>query len=62
MLSHLGVVAQLGLICLKQFNNTHREKLCFGQFSTIIAGWLLLTFLICVHNQLISIIHSIITY
>ena len=25
-------------------------------------GWLLLTFLICLHNQLTSIIHCIITY
>ena len=43
---------------------------CFIQFSTRIAGWLLLTFLICLQNQLSSTIyplsrmlsHSIITY
>ena len=43
----------------KSVNNTHREKLCFIQFSTKIAGWLLPTFLICLHNQLNSIIHFI---
>ena len=32
----------------------------FIQFSTRMAGWLLLTFLICLHNQLSSI-HSIIS-
>ena len=35
------------------------EKLCFVQFITRMAGWLLLTFLICLHNQLSSIIHCI---
>ena len=40
-------------------NDTHMEKLCFIQFSTRMAGWLLLTFLICLHNQLSSIIHCI---
>ena len=33
---------------------------CFTQFSTAMAGWLLLIFLICLHNQLSSI-HSIIS-
>ena len=33
---------------------------CFTQFSTGIAGWLLLIFLICLHRQL-SPIHSIIS-
>ena len=42
------------------FNDTHREKLCFIQFS-IIVGSLLLTFFICLHDQLSSIMHSIIT-
>ena len=37
-------------------------KSCFIQFSKRMAGWLLLTFLICLHNQLRSIIHSIITF
>ena len=37
-------------------------KSCFIQFSKRMAGWLLLTFLICLHNQLSSIIHSIITF
>ena len=61
------------------FNDTHREKLCFTQFSTIIfwnRSWLLLTFLLCLYNQLswllltfllclynqLSSINSIITY
>ena len=36
-------------------NDTHREKLYgFIQFSTRMAGWLLLTFFICLHNQLSS--------
>ena len=39
--------------------DTQREKLCFIQFSTRMASWLLLTFLICLHNQLSSILHSI---
>ena len=39
-------------------NNTHREKLCFTQFS-IRNGWL--TAFVYSHNQL-SFIHSIITY
>ena len=43
------------------YNDTHREKLCFTQFSTRMAPWLLLTFFVCLHNQLSSI-HSIITY
>ena len=33
---------------------------CFTQFSTGMAGWLLLIFLICLHNHLSSI-HSIIS-
>ena len=33
---------------------------CFTQFITEMAGWLLLIFLICLHNQLSSI-HSIIS-
>ena len=41
------------------FNDTHREKLSFIQFSTRMAGWLFLMDLICLHNQLSSIIHSI---
>ena len=42
-------------------NGTHREKLCFTQFSIRMAAWLLLTFSICLHNQLSSI-YLIITY
>ena len=38
-----------------------REKLCFTQFSKRMAACLLMTFLICLHNQL-SYIHSVITY
>ena len=41
-----------------KFNDTHREKLCFIQFSTGMAAWLLLIFFICLHNQLSSIMHS----
>ena len=44
------------------FNDTERGKLRFIQFSTRMTGWLLLTFLICLRNQLSSIIHSIIKY
>ena len=40
------------------FNDTHREKLCFIQFSTRMAVWPLLTFFICLHNHLSSM-HSI---
>ena len=36
-------------------NNTQWEKLCFSPFSTKMAAWLLLTFFICLHNQLGSI-------
>ena len=39
-------------------NDTLRKKLCFTQFSTRMAAWLLLIFFICLHNQL-SPIHSI---
>ena len=42
-------------------SDTHREKQGFTQFSTGMAGWLLLTFFICLHNELSSI-HSTITY
>ena len=42
-------------------NDTHREKLCSTKFSTRMTVWLLLTFFICLHNQLSSI-YSIITY
>ena len=42
-------------------NDTHREKLCFTQFSIRKATWLLLTSLACLQNQLSSI-HSIIIY
>ena len=33
---------------------------CFSQFSIVMAGWLLLISLICLHNQ-ISCVHSIIS-
>ena len=45
---------------LNVVNDTHRGDWCFTQFSTGMAGWLLLIFLICLHNQLSSI-HSIIS-
>ena len=38
-----------------------RKDWCFTQFSTGMAGWLLLIFFICLHNQLSSI-HSISTF
>ena len=41
-------------IRLKTLNDSHREKLCFAQFNTIMAAWLLLTFFICSHSQLSS--------
>ena len=44
------------------FNDTQRGKLRFIQFSTRMTVWLLLTFVICLRNQLSSIIHSIIKY
>ena len=47
-------------ICI--LNDTYREKLCHIQFNKRMADWLLLNFLICLHNQLSSIIHFIITY
>ena len=36
-------------------NDTQREKRCFTQLSTMVAAWLLLTFFICLHNQLSSV-------
>ena len=43
--------------CLhSQFNDTHREKLCFTESSIRSAAWLLLTFCICLHNKL-SFVH-----
>ena len=38
------------------------KKFFFIQFSTRMGGWLLLIFLICLHNQLSAIIHCIITH
>ena len=42
-------------------NNTHKEKLCFTQFSTRMTAWLLLTFFTCLLNPLTSI-NSIFKY
>ena len=47
---------------LMLFNNTHRGKLRFIQFSTRMAGWLLLAFIICLPNQLSSSINFIIMH
>ena len=47
---------------MKAFNDTHMEKLCFIQFSARIAGWLLLNFLLCLHNQISSIIYYTLYY
>ena len=64
----LFVVMKMGLKCKYQIlynilvtDDTYREKLCFTQFSTRMAAWLLLTFFTCLHKQLNSV-HSIITY
>ena len=35
----------------RHLNDTRREKLCFIQFSTRMAGWLLLTFFICLDKK-----------
>ena len=43
----------------KPVNDTHREKLCFTQFSIRMAVWLILTVLICFHNQFKNVIHQI---
>ena len=43
---------------LTNFNDTHTWKICFTQFSTRMAAWLLLIFSICLHNQLSSL-HSV---
>ena len=46
------------------FNDTHKENcvlLNSAQKLIEIEGWLLLTFLLCLHNELDSI-HSIVTY
>ena len=52
-------------MCISVFAFTHREKLCSTQFIvqelTEIEACLLLTFFMCLHNQLSSI-HSIVTY
>ena len=43
----------------KPVNDTHREKLCFTQFSIRMAVWLILTVLISFHNQFKNVIHQI---
>ena len=44
----------------ENFNDTYKEKMFYPiQYKK--AAWLILTFLICLHNQLTSI-HSIVTY
>ena len=54
----LGITKNIRKSCLYSLNDTHREKLCFTQFSARMAAWLLLAFFICLHNQL-SYIYSI---
>ena len=56
---YTAVVMTMGFVGIM---DTHKEKLGFIQFSTKMASWLVLTFLICLHNQLSYIIYSIITY
>ena len=46
----------------KTIGETHREKQCFIQFSTRMAGWLLLIPLTCLHKLVSLIIHSIFSY
>ena len=48
-------------ILFHELNDTHKENLCLTHISNIMAVWLLLTFFICLHNQLSSV-RSIITY
>ena len=40
----LGITKNIRKSCLYSLNDTHREKLCFTQFSARMAAWLLLTF------------------
>ena len=40
------------ITCLQNINDTHGEKLCLSQLSTRIVAWLLMTFFICLHDQL----------
>ena len=51
----------LSMMMLIFINILTGKKLCFTQFITRMAAWLLLAFFVCLHNQLISI-HSIIIY
>ena len=48
------------ILKFSRFNDTHKQKVRFTQFSTSMAAWLLLTFLVCLYNQLSST-HSVIT-
>ena len=67
-LYHLSSFDNYPFIELVFFNDTHREKLfCLIHYKNLlkqkpeVEDWLLLTFFICLHNQLSSI-HSIVTY
>ena len=44
----------------KSFNDIPIEKLCFAQFIIKMGAWMLLTFFICLHNE-VSSIDSIVT-
>ena len=65
MCEHLGISARIGKKVKgnnnSAINDTYKEKLCFNKFSTRMAAWQLLSFFICLHNQLSST-HSIIMY
>ena len=56
---NLFLMAHVTYFCKKYLTTLTGKDWCFTQFSTGMAGWLLLIFLICLHNQLSSI-HSII--
>ena len=50
-----GLLSEKTEVLYAELNDAHRERLCFTQFSTRMAAWLLLTFFICLHDQLSSI-------
>ena len=49
-----GGVTLTPLVTQDFFNDTHMEKLDSVEIFIEIQGWLLLTFFICLHNQLSS--------
>ena len=45
---------QAFVVCVENVNDAQREKIYFTRFSRRMAAWLLLTFPMCLHNQLSS--------